>query len=429
MATPTSAPRRRRSAAGRHRDARCSTTPRSGRRNAASVVRIESTGRLLMCFSHVVGAGAAQPGRADGQPLRRRRGDLVRSADGLRLPGLVQPRDGRPRPRRRRQHQADRSVGSSIDLVHRRHRADDRLVGRVLDHPRWRRQLGGARRRRSGSSRTGPSCTAPATRTRCPTAASCGRSMGTLRPRHRLARRGERQRRRPASTSSRRRSSPRPTASTTATSTSSGSTTAGSSRSSASTRPARASSRPPRDEGRPGRRSARPRSRARTSSSSGLRSGAGRLRLPRRGSGAARRQRQPDRRRRRVMDVRSASCTRPGPSPSMSRAACAAIQTSSRWAGTRSARSSTPTRMPMASSSSGFACATTPDARPLRSGPSSRPRGRRRDSGRRRSSTSAARWSDAAAIVLTGTSLVGHGPADPSRIGQLDAASRRAGGR
>src|SRR6188768_941441 len=27
-----------------------------GRRNAASVVRIEPTGRLLMCFSHVVGA-------------------------------------------------------------------------------------------------------------------------------------------------------------------------------------------------------------------------------------------------------------------------------------------------------------------------------------------------------------------------------------
>ena len=67
-----------------------------------------------------------------------------------------------------------------IDLSPRRHRADDRLVGRLVDHPRRRRQLVRAVAGDPPLPATGPSCTAPATRTRWPTDGSCGRSWGRM---------------------------------------------------------------------------------------------------------------------------------------------------------------------------------------------------------------------------------------------------------
>ena len=178
MADTDPAPRRRRTARGRlGADAVRRRAP-VGRRNAASVVRIESTGRLLMCFSHVVGRGAAQPGRADASATPTTTARRGRSRSPLyAYPGwFCLAMGGLARV-------ADDNVKLMlgrilIDLVPRRHGADDRLVGRLGDDPRRRRHAGPSRRRRSGSSRNGPSCTGPATRIRWPTAASCGRSWG-----------------------------------------------------------------------------------------------------------------------------------------------------------------------------------------------------------------------------------------------------------
>ena len=107
--------------------------------------------------------------------LGRRRRDVDRAARPVRLPGLVLARDGRPRPDRRRQRQ-----GHARPDPHRpvagRHGADDRLVRRLDDDPRRRRQLVRACRPRSACSRSGRSCTARATRTRSPTAGCSGRS-------------------------------------------------------------------------------------------------------------------------------------------------------------------------------------------------------------------------------------------------------------
>ena len=145
-----------------------------GRRNAASVIRIESTGRLLMCFSHVVGAAlrnqaALVASHSDDDGETWSDPETVYAYPGwfsLAMGGLARVADDNVKMILGRMR---------IDSQPRRHGADDRLVGRLIDHPRWRRQLGRARPRRSASSRTGPSCTEPATRTRSPTDACCGR--------------------------------------------------------------------------------------------------------------------------------------------------------------------------------------------------------------------------------------------------------------
>ena len=188
-----------------------------GRRSAASMVRIESTGRLLMCFSHVIGVDLRNQAALVVTSLGRRRRDLGGAARPVRLPGLVLARDGRPGPHRRRQHQGDARPDPDRPVAGR-HGADDRLVRRLDDDPRRRRQLVGPvardppvpgvdralRREQPASARRRPPPLG---------------GHGHPRPRLRLARRGQRQRRPRASTSRCPRSSPRRTAGTTATST------------------------------------------------------------------------------------------------------------------------------------------------------------------------------------------------------------------
>ena len=85
MADPRPQSRRRRTArARRGADAlrrRPARPPFCGQPRPGSSRRAD----CLLTFSHVVGAELRQPGRADGRPLGRRRGDVVRAARRVRL--------------------------------------------------------------------------------------------------------------------------------------------------------------------------------------------------------------------------------------------------------------------------------------------------------------------------------------------------------
>ena len=186
----------------------------------------------------------------------------------LRPARLVLPRDGRARPPRRRQHQAHARTDPHRPLA-RRHRADDRLVGRrrprpataarpgpslspeIRLFPHWTELYGASNPHRLSDGRL--LWAVMGTR---------GRDVGW----HAGVSVSDAGRRATRAADDHRR---RPMAATTATSTSSGSTTGGSWPSSASTRPARACCPTRATRGAPGRRSGRRRSSARTSSSSG----------------------------------------------------------------------------------------------------------------------------------------------------------------
>ena len=291
--------------------------------------------------------------------------DVVGAAPRVRLSGLVLHRDGRARAGRRRQHQAHARPHPHRP-VHRRDGADDRLVGRVEHDPGRRRDLVGAvagdpavpgvdravRGQQSASAVRRP--------------AAVG-GDGHARPRRRLARRGERQRSRGRPHRAARRSSPRRTGRDYSdidvvrladgrflavirehqTRQSVWSTSA--------------------DEGATW-------SPIRPTAVQGLEHQAvppslrrGRVRLPRRGTRAAWREPQPDRGWRRVMD-------RPG--PALCRGTRGAPRTGERLrlpghastsVAASSARSCTATRRPTASSSTGCACATGPEASDRRS--------------------------------------------------------------
>ena len=236
-----------------------------GRRNAASVIRVESTGRLLMCFSHVAGVALRNQAALmltasddDGESWRE-------PARALRVSGLVLAGDGRARPDRGRQRQGparadpiDLSLGGTEPMtgwyVASRRPATAATRGpsrrpRSACFPEWTELYGASNPHPLADGRLLWAVMGT------PAATSAGTPACVSDP--------------DGDDFRRRRSSPRPTAATTATSTSSASPTGGSWRSSASTRPARACYRTrPTRAGR-GRRSGRRRSWARTSSCSG----------------------------------------------------------------------------------------------------------------------------------------------------------------
>ena len=144
------------------------------RRNAASVIRLEESGRLLLVFSQGPGAAIRNDTAimlatsdddgetwTDPRPIYAYPGWFC-----LAMGGLARVAD-------------DERQAAARPHLHRllagRHRADDRLVGRLHDQPRRRRDVVRAGRPRSASSPTGPSCMARATRIRCPMDGCCGR--------------------------------------------------------------------------------------------------------------------------------------------------------------------------------------------------------------------------------------------------------------